>query len=81
MEVVPSRGFKPSYGLKLWSMIGSKQDAKTVRKLRKSKPKPKALFTSEKFESTSFSDISNCSCLPCCCNCHEIIIAYKRIIY
>ncbi|KAF3925805.1 hypothetical protein ABW20_dc0102181 [Dactylellina cionopaga] len=29
-EVVPGRGFKPSYGLKLWSMIGSKQDAKTI---------------------------------------------------
>ncbi|KAJ6265026.1 hypothetical protein Dda_1181 [Drechslerella dactyloides] len=29
-EVLPGRGFKPSYGLKLWSMIGSKQDAKTI---------------------------------------------------
>ncbi|EPS35229.1 hypothetical protein H072_11491 [Dactylellina haptotyla CBS 200.50] len=29
-EVVPGRSFKPSYGLKLWSMIGSKQDAKTI---------------------------------------------------
>ncbi|KAK6506656.1 hypothetical protein TWF481_005115 [Arthrobotrys musiformis] len=29
-ETVPGRGFKPSYGLKLWSMIGAKQDVKTI---------------------------------------------------
>ncbi|KAK6362319.1 hypothetical protein TWF730_006014 [Orbilia blumenaviensis] len=31
-EMIPGRSFKPSYGLKLWSMIGSKQDVETVRK-------------------------------------------------
>ncbi|KAF3915561.1 hypothetical protein ABW21_db0205474 [Orbilia brochopaga] len=29
-QMVPSRGFKPNYGIKLWSMIGAKQDAKTI---------------------------------------------------
>ncbi|KAF3171057.1 hypothetical protein TWF751_006549 [Orbilia oligospora] len=29
-ETVPGRSFKPSYGLKLWSMIGAKQDVKTM---------------------------------------------------
>ncbi|KAF3936874.1 hypothetical protein ABW19_dt0205764 [Dactylella cylindrospora] len=30
-EALPDRSFKPSYGLKLWSFIGSKQDTKTIK--------------------------------------------------
>ncbi|KAK6534999.1 hypothetical protein TWF281_006297 [Arthrobotrys megalospora] len=38
-EVVPGRSFRPSYGLKLWSMIGSKQDVKTIEAEQKKEKK------------------------------------------
>ncbi|KAK6350434.1 hypothetical protein TWF718_003626 [Orbilia javanica] len=38
-ETVPGRGFKPSYGLKLWSMIGAKQDVKTMETEQKKEGK------------------------------------------
>ncbi|KAK6521857.1 hypothetical protein TWF506_002060 [Arthrobotrys conoides] len=38
-ETVPGRSFKPSYGLKLWSMIGAKQDVKTMELEQKKEEK------------------------------------------
>ncbi|KAK6362318.1 hypothetical protein TWF730_006014 [Orbilia blumenaviensis] len=38
-EMIPGRSFKPSYGLKLWSMIGSKQDVETMEAEKKKEEK------------------------------------------
>lgn len=38
-EIVPGRSFKPSYGLKLWSMIGAKQDVRMMETEQKKEEK------------------------------------------